>query len=188
MATDTVKNAMDSQIKNLEEKTGKKLDEWIQLVNSSGLQKHGEMVTMLKEQHGMGHGYANMLVHLAKQSHSGFSEEETLVNEQFKGKEAMRPWYESILKEVRSFGDDVEVSPKKAYVSLRRKKQFAILQPSTKTRFDIGLNLKESTPGGQLEDAGSWNSMCKYRVKIEGENDITPAVIGWLRKAYEEAG
>ena len=188
MATEPVKNAMDSQIKNLEEKTGKKLDEWIRLVNSSGLQKHGEMVTMLKEKHGMGHGYANMLVHLAKQSHAGFSEEETLVNEQFKGKEAMRPWYESILKEVRSFGEDVAVSPKKAYVSLRRKKQFAILQPSTKTRFDIGLNLKAATPGGGLEDAGSWNSMCKYRVKIESENDISPDVIGWLRQAYEEAG
>ena len=188
MATDAIKNAMDTQIRNLEEKTGRKLDEWIQIVNSSGLQKHGEMVSMLKEKYGMGHGYANMVVHTAKQSHAGFSEEETLINEQYRGKEAMRPWYDAIMKEVKNFGDDVEVSPKKAYVSLRRKKQFAILQPSTKTRFDIGLNLKDVTPGGQLEDAGSWNSMCKYRVKVEDEKDINSDVIGWLRKAYEQAG
>ena len=188
MATDTVKTAMDSQIKNLEEKTGKKLDEWIQIVNSSGLQKHGEMVAMLKEKYGIGHGYANMVVHTAKQSHAGFSEDETLVNEQFKGKEGMRPWYDAIMKEVQAFGSDVEVSPKKAYVSLRRKKQFAILQPSTKTRFDIGLNIKDTAPGGQLEDAGSWNSMCKYRIKIESEKDINSDVIAWLRKAYEQAG
>lgn len=188
MAADAIKNAMDAQIKNLEEKTGKTLDEWIQIVNSSGLQKHGEMVTMLKEQYGLGHGYANMVVHTAKQSHAGFSEEETLISEQYKGKEEMKKWYDTILQEVKTFGDDVEVSPKKAYVSLRRKKQFAILQPSTKTRFDIGLNLKDATAGGQLEDAGSWNSMCKYRIKIESEKDLSPDVIEYLRKAYEQAG
>jgi predicted transport protein len=188
MATDTVKNAIDTQVKNLEEKTGKNLDEWIHIVNSSGLEKHGEMVAMLKEKHGMGHGYANMVVHLAKQSHAGFSEAETLINEQYKGKEAMRPWYDAVMKAVQDFGPDVDISPKKAYVSLRRKKQFAILQPSTKTRFDMGLNLKNATPGGGLEEAGSWNSMCKYRVKIESEKDITADVIGWLRQAYEEAG
>ena len=188
MSTDPVKNAIDSQIRNIEEKTGKKLEEWTQIVNNSGLQKHGEMVSMLKEKYGLGHGNANMVVHAAKQSHAGFSEEETLLNEQYKGKEGVKAWYDAIMKEVQAFGSDVVVSPKKAYVSLRRKKQFVILQPSTKTRLDIGLNLKDAAPDGELETAGSWNTMCNYRIKIENEKDISSEVISWLRKAYDQAG
>lgn len=179
---------MDNQVKNLEKASGKKISEWVKIVQESGLEKHGEMVRFLKENHGLGHGNANMIVHHAKQSHAGFSEDETLIDEQYKGKEILKEWYDAILKEVVLFGSDVEVSPKKAYVSLRRKKQFAILQPSTKTRLDIGLNMAGETTTGKLEEAGSWNSMCKYRVRIETKNDIDNNLIGWLRKAYEQAG
>ena len=78
--------------------------------------------------------------------------------------------------------------PKKAYVSLRRKKQFAIIQPSTKTRMDVGLNIRDQPATGKLEAAGSWNSMCSHRVKLETEKDIDADLIGWIRKSYEQAG
>lgn len=188
MATDAIKSAMESQMKNLEAKTGRKLDEWFRIVNESGLQKHGELVSMLKEKYGLGHGNANMLVHHAKQSHAGFAEDDVLISEQYKGKEKLKTWYDKLITEIKVFGSDVEVSPKKAYVSLRRKKQFAILQPSTKTRLDIGLNLKEAAPTGKLEEAGSWNGMCNYRVRIEEEKAIDKDVVAWLKKAYDEAG
>ena len=80
-----------------------------------------------------------MVVHYAKQSHAGAAENDTdWIAEQYKGKENLKPWYDKIMNEIHKFGKDIEVSPKKAYVSLRRKKQFAILQPSTKDRFDVG--------------------------------------------------
>ena len=82
-------------------------------------------------------------------------------------------------------GDDVELAPKKAYVSLRRSKQFAIVQPSTKTRLDLGLNLGAMPPAGRLEAAGSFNAMVTHRVRLQGADEIDEAVIGWLRAAYE---
>ncbi len=74
----------------------------------------------------------------------------------------MQAWYDKLMHAIAKFGNDVEVSPKKAYVSLRRKKQFAIIQPSTKTRMDVGLNIKGVKPAGKVEAAGSWNAMCTH--------------------------
>jgi predicted transport protein len=188
MAADTPNDAMLTMIKNLEQKTGKKIDEWISIVNNIKLEKHGEIVNLLKNDHGLGHGYANMIVHHAKQSHAGFEDEDVLINEQYKGKENWRRVFDKILTEVKSFGNDVEVSPKKAYISLRRKKQFAIIQPSTKARLDIGLNLKNTSPTGKLESSGTWNSMCNYRIKIEDEKQMDKEVIDYMKQAYEQAG
>ena len=189
MPTDSLKQAELSQIKNLEEKTGKKIEEWVKIANSSGFEKHGEIVNFLKTIHDIGHGYANMIVHYAKQSHAGAETNETdWITEQYKGKENLKPWYDELMKQISTFGNDVEVSPKKAYVSLRRKKQFAILQPSTKTRFDIGLNIKGQNPESRLEAAGSWNAMCTHRVKLEDEKGIDKELISWIRKSYDQAG
>jgi predicted transport protein len=188
MSTDAIKKAVENQVKNLEEKTGKSIDEWITIVNTSGLEKHGELVSMLKEKYGIGHGYANMVVHKAKETHAAASPDDELVAEQYKGKEALKELYELLIKEIRQFGPDVELAPKKAYVSVRRKKQFAILQPSTKTRLDVGLMLKDTPASGKLEAAGSWNAMCTHRIKLENKTDVTPQLIKWIRQSYELAG
>lgn len=184
-----LEKAYATQIANIEKSTGKKLNEWITIVNKSGFAKHGELVNFLKEKHGFTHGNANMVVHYAKQSHAGAAENDTdWITEQYKGKEELRHWYDKIMKEVNKFGKDIEVSPKKAYVSLRRKKQFAIIQPSTKSRMDIGLNIKGVAPSGNVEAAGSWNAMCTHRIKLEDEKSINNDLIEWIRRSYEQAG
>lgn len=184
-----VEKAYATQIANIEKSTGKKLSEWISIVNKSGLAKHGELVNFLKEKHGFTHGNANTVVHFAKQSHAGAAENDTdWIAEQYKGKENLKPWYDKIMNEVNKFGKDIEVSPKKAYVSLRRKKQFAIIQPSTKTRMDIGLNIKGAAPSGIVEAAGSWNAMCTHRIKLEDEKSINKDLIEWIKRSYDQAG
>lgn len=180
----------EAMIKNLEEKTGKKFSEWISIVKNSGLEKHGEIMKLLKsDTYGLTHGYANLVAHKAKETDAGSaSSEASLVDDQYKGKESLRPVYESLIAEIQKFGGDVELAPKRAYVSLRRKKQFGLIQPSTKTRVDIGINIKGREAEGSLEMAGSWNSMVSHRVKITEASQVTPEVIGWLKEAYEAAG
>ena len=77
--------AVVNMIKNLEEKTGKSIDHWIGVVQSSGLAKHGELVAMLKSQHGLGHGYANMVVHVAQSSAAFSAPADDLVAAAFAG-------------------------------------------------------------------------------------------------------
>jgi hypothetical protein len=79
------------------------------------------------------------------------------------------------------------VSPKKAYVSIRRSKQFAIIQPSTATRLDVGINLKGTKPTGRLEASGSFNAMVTHRVRVATIDDVDKELLGWLKQAYEAA-
>ena len=180
--------AMKSMIRNLEAKTGKPLSHWIDVAKKSGGAKHGDIVKHLKDKHGLGHGYANLVAHSTLQSASVHADEGDLIESQYSGpKAALRPIYDAIMTKVEKFGGDVEVSPKKTYVSLRRKKQFAILQPSTATRFDVGLNLKGTPPAGRLDASGSWNAMVTHRIRLESAKDVDKELIAWLKKAYDGA-
>ena len=111
-----------------------------------------------------------------------------LVAAQYAGeKAALKPMYDQLIKAISAFGKDVEVSPKKTYVSLRRSKQFALIQPTTKTRLDVGLNLKGVAPSGRLEASGSFNAMCTHRVRLESSDQIDKALTAWLKDAYDKA-
>ena len=178
------KTMMDNLLKN----TGKSLDEWIAAVKHANLSKHGEILKFLKEQHAFTHGYANLVAHKTLGSDAGSAENtDELIEKQYAGKEHLRPIYERLMNEIRRFGADVEIAPKNAYVRLRRKKQFAILQPATKTRFEVGIILKGQEPSGILEVISGANAMCSHRINLGSESDINPEVVEWIRKAYEKA-
>ena len=60
-----------NQIANIERSTGRSLTEWIGIIRASGLEKHGQQVAMLKADHGMGHGNANLLAIKAREADAG---------------------------------------------------------------------------------------------------------------------
>ncbi len=175
-----------SMIANLKEKTGKTLPQWVKIARASKLEKHGQIVKHLKADHGMTHGFANLVAHETLQSAAGNAPAGDLIEGQYGGgKSDLRPIYDALIAKVSKFGGDVEVSPKKAYVSLRRNKQFALIQPSTKTRVDVGINLKGEKPAGRLEASGSFNAMVSHRVRLEKKADVNGELVGWLKKAYD---
>lgn len=174
--------------KNLEETTGKSMDEWVKIARDSGETKHMKILKYLQDNYDLSYGYANTVASKARQP-VGEAPKSTaeMINAQYAGKETLRPIYDSIVSRILEFGDDVEISPKKAYVSLRRSKQFAIVQPSTKTRVDVGIKLKSTDPKGRLEVAGSWNTMVTHRVRVTDAAQVNEELVDWLRKAYELA-
>ena len=173
-----------AMIDNLPDKTGKSLDQWMPVVAASGAAKHGEIVKFLKGDHGVSHGYANLIAQKALGRLD--TPEADLVAGQYAGKESLKPIHDAIVAYVKGFGSDVEIAPKKTSVSLRRSKQFALIQPGTKTRIDLGINLKGVAPDGRLEDAGK-NAMCTHKVKLNAVADVDAAVKTWLREAYDRA-
>jgi|GEM_PF-37178 len=181
-----VDDAVATMITNLEAKTGKPLAAWVKLVQAQKVSKHGEMVSFLKSKHGLGHGYANLVAHSVADG-GELTRGDDPVGDQYAGPKAgLRPIYEAILAAVQRFGADVEVSPKKANVSLRRSKQFALVQPSTATRLDVGINLKVTPPSGRLLASGSFSAMVSHRVRLESVKDVDKELIGWLKQAYDQ--
>ena len=189
MAT-ALDKAVETQIKNIQTSTGKSVEQWAKLVKAQKFEKHGEMVKWLKEEHGIGHGNANLIAMTARGEFGAEAPAgEDLLGAQYAGaKAALKPLYDDLAKKIAKFGGDVEFSPKKTYVSLRRKKQFALIQPSTATRLDVGINLKGVAPAGKLEASGSFNAMVSHRVRVESAKDINAELVGWLKAAYDQAG
>lgn len=179
--------ATAKMISNLEASTGRSLPEWIAVAKASGQPKHGSLVGWLKAEHGLGHGYANLIAHKTFSSDAGSSDDDDLMQAMFAGpKAAMRPTYDRVASIVASLGG-AEFAPKKGYVSFRRSKQFGLAQPSTKDRLDLGLNLKGVEPEGRLEAAGSWNAMMTHRVRMSSESEVDAEVEAWLKQAWERA-
>jgi hypothetical protein len=173
--------------RNIEAQTGRSVSAWAGLVRGQGLEKHGQMVAWLKAEHGLSHGHANHVAKRALEAAAPRSNDDPVAH-LFEGKEGLRPLYDRLAAMAAALGSDVEVAPKKANASVRRRRQFALLQPSTRTRLDLGLILPGRPAAGRLEAAGSFNAMFTHRVKLAGVEEIDAEIEGWLRDAYDAAG
>jgi len=189
----SVERAKATQIANIQKKTGESLEELTELIQTSGLSKHGEIRSMLMEKLGLGYGDANMLVqYLLKTDvqlvvqEKGLTTDDVL-DEIYSGPKAnLRPIHDKLMSAINQFGD-FEIAPKKGYVSLRRKRQFAMLGPATNTRFELGINIKDLDTDERLVEQPA-GSMCNYKVRLTEPDQVDETVVNWLRKAYDKAG
>jgi hypothetical protein len=188
----SIEQAYQTQLDNIQKKTGKSLQELSDLVKASGLSKHGEIRSMLISQFGLGYGDANTLVHYVLKSDGERAAQEkglsadAVLDEIYNGpKSALRPIHEKLMDAISQFGE-FEVAPKKGYVSLRRKKQFAMLGPATNTRFELGINHK-SLSGDERLLAQPAGSMCNYKVRLTQASEVDETIITWVKQAFETA-
>ena len=183
--------AVQTQLENIQKKTGKSLSELQKIVTQSGLSKHSEIRDYLKRELGLGHGDANMLVHHILRSDGASAAQgksnDTVLDEIYAGSKAgFRPVHEKLMKEIHKFGE-FEIAPKKGYVSLRRKKQFAMIGPKSNTRFEVGINAKGFQKNARLLEQPK-GSMCNYIVSLADTKEVDPELIDWLNSAFEQAG
>lgn len=189
----TLDQARETQLKNIQTKTGKSLAEVTALIQSSGLTKHGEIREMLMRELGLGYGDANSLVHYALQSDGQSAAEakeaspDDVLDEIYSGAKAdLRPIHDRLMAAINQFGE-FEIVPKKGYVSLRRKKQFAMIGPATKTRVEVGLNSKDLGTAERLVVMPA-GSMCHFKVNVTDASQVDAELIAWIKQAYDGAG
>ena len=189
--SDSVAKAYETQLANIEQRTGKSLPELTALLGATGLTKHGQLRDHLKAELGMGHGDANALVHHFL---SGWSAETVAPEEAGDildavytgGKAGLRPIHDALMALVVPLGD-FSIAPKKGYVSLRRKRQFAMIGPGSQSRVDVGINLK-GVDGNDRVVAQAPGGMCTHQIRLTSVDQVDGEVVEWLRRAYDAAG
>jgi hypothetical protein len=188
-----VDKAFETQLRNIQIRTGKTLDELYTILRQSGLTKHGELRDMLKRDLGMGHGDANTFVHYFLQAEQGSGPQGApvappdVLDQIYAGPKAhLRPIHEALMKVIGEFGA-FEVAPKKGYVSLRRKRQFAMIGPPTQSRIEVGLNMKGVEATERLIELPA-GGMTQYKVNLTDVGEVDSELVAWIGRAYDAAG
>ncbi len=187
-----INKAIENQIKNIQTRSGKTLDELFAIFTKSGLKKHGEVRSLFIKELGLGYGDANTLAsHFLQSNGVATGKVESVnpdlaVSEIYNGqKAALRPIHDEVMNYIKSLGQ-FEIAPKKGYLSLRRKRQFAMVGPVTNSRIEVGLNMKDIPPTNRLEQNPP-GGMCQYKVKVTSKDEVDAELKAWITIAFNSA-
>ncbi len=178
-------------IESIEGSTGRSADAWIEALGAAGVAEapHAQRRAWLVEQ-GVKPHHTGAILWWMKNGAAIRAGVDELIDRQYAGaKAALRPVYERVAPVIEGLGDDVVRGLRGTYVSFGRPQQFALAQPSTRTRVDVGLRLPGEEPGGRLLAAGSFGSgSITHRVALAVPDDVDAELEGWLRAAYDARG
>ena len=99
-------------------------------------------------------------------------------------KAALKPIYDRLIEVSQSFGDDVEIVPKKTNVSLRRSKQFGSIVAASQKRIELEIQLPGEPESDRLKVS---KGMCSHKVSLMSVDEIDAELIDYLRRAWERA-
>jgi hypothetical protein len=182
-------------IADLPRKTGRTLEEWLELVKQSGPAAEKDRRDWLKKEHGLG---TNSAWWIAERADGKGTEDadpdayleaaERYVEAMFAGPKAgLRPIYDELLKIGFGLGEDVKACPCKTIVPLYRRHVFAQVKPATRTRIDLGFALGNRKASRRLIDTGGFakKDRITHRIPIAARAEIDEGVKHWLTVAYD---
>ncbi len=186
---------MQAWISGLLARTGRTLEEWVELVQDDGPETERERRAWLKAKHGLG---TNASWWIAQRADGRGAEDgdpeaylkaaQGYVEAMFNGKKAgLRSIYEKILELAHQFGSDVKVCPCKTIIPLYRRHVFAEIKPSTSSRLDLGLALGAMKTPGRLAETGGHEKKDRitHRIALAAASEVDAEVKKWLKIAYD---
>ena len=184
---------VQSIIAGMKQKTGRSVEEWMELLEKHAPSGEKERRAWLKEKHGL----RDELRLVAGRAVGGQRRRRQPRNlseagRRVRGQHVLRGQggpaaYDALLKLGKRMGPDVKVCPCQTIVQFYRKHVFAQIKPTTRTRIDLGLALKDSKVPQRLLDTGGLAKKDRItrRIEITSLADIDDGVKEWLAKAYE---
>jgi len=183
-------------IGDLQEKSGRSLEQWMKLIEDEGPGTVAERRAWLKDVHKIGGNTASWMAQRSVGESGTWDESpeaylkaaERYVSEMFAGKKAgLKPIYDALLELGLSIGKDVKACPCQTIVPLYRNHVFAQIKPTTNTSIDMGFALKDTKAKGRLIDTGGFakKDRITHRIPIASVAEIDAEVKRWLKIAYD---
>ena len=175
--------------RNIVEKTGESFDHWISLAKKSKLGKFKQLLDHMKQEHGLPHGYAQMIAWgvLDPARLEADNKDQSLVDDLYTGKKAsLRPIYDKLMKTGLALEGGVDTVICKTYTSLRAKSQFAIFAPRTNSAVDVELALPATVASSsRLEPIKNSNPRFTHRIRISDPSEVDSEISDVLKAALD---
>jgi hypothetical protein len=169
----------------LEERTGEGLETWNQRIQHEQFTDEQQLRSWLAQQ-GVS-GYAQSLLVMEQFGYPDFflASADELIDGQYSDRPQLRPILEAIIEAALGLGE-VIIQARKTYVSLvTPRRTFARVQPTTKSRVDLGLRLEDQKPGGRLQPS-KLNETMRIQIGLTSADEVDAEVLEWLRRAYNQ--
>ena len=179
------KSMNDLSARLLEERTGENVATWNRRIAKEQLNDEKSLRAWLTEQ-GVT-GYAQSLLVMERFGYPDFllASADELIDGQYADRSQLRPIFDAIIEAAAGLGE-VTVQTRKTYVSLvTPRRTFARIQPTTKSRIDLGLRLEGRKPGGRLQPSKIHETM-PVQISLASVDDIDSEVLNWLQEAYDQ--
>jgi hypothetical protein len=169
----------------LEERTALDVDHWNRRIRRAHLNDEESLRAWLTKE-GVT-GYAQSLLVMERFGYPDFllASADELIDKQYADRPQLRPIYDAIILAASGLGEII-IQARKTFVSLvAPRRTFARIQPTTKSRVDLGLRLENQKPGGRLQPSRIHESM-PLQVSLHSSDEVDTEVLGWLRRSYGE--
>jgi hypothetical protein len=184
-----------SVIAGMKEKTGRSIDEWVRHLKQHGPAAEKERAAWLKNEHKLGTNYASWIAGKSAGKSDAFEDAneylrhaEDFVDQMYAGPKAhLRPIYDVILTYAKTLGSDIGISPCRTIVPIYRNHVIAQVKPTTRTRIDLGLALRDTKTPKRLINTGGFEKKNRitHRIEITSLEDFDDEAQRWMRVAYE---
>lgn len=182
---------MSAVLGSLAERTGRSLDEWLSVVQSSGIDPLDQNAVRrwLRTEHGLPQNSQWAVADAAARA-AGWVRPtvEEYVDGQYAGaKAALRPIYDAVAVLALSLGDDVTAEGRSTYVPFVRTRQFAAVAAASRDRVDLGLRFTAPPSSSRLMAAPA-PGQSTHKVALRSVREVDNEVAGLLAAAYAQNG
>jgi len=173
-------------IDNLKDSTKKDLAAWLTEINSLGITKRNDIINSLKNDYGFGHMNASLLAGIYLNGGKPvYASTDDLLENQFAKAEAMRPLYDSVVNFVKQNFPGTTVLPKKTYVSILEKREFAAINIKPK-ELRIGFDLGDRPFDETVSKSKLTGPMPRisHMVVVTGKEQLNENMLSLLRESH----
>ena len=189
MATKTSGEIENEFIENLKSQSGKSLPDWMKQVSASGITKRNDLIKWLKEKNGFGHMNASLLAGIyLNNGKPVYGNTDDLLDNQFAKAADMRALYESFTAFAKKHFPNSTVLPKKTYVSILEKREFAAINIKPK-ELRIGFDLGDRAFDEQVSKSKLTGPMPRisHMLVLTDASQLNADLVELLKASYQRS-